>query len=187
MKQQPTLIFVRGLPGSGKSYLSDAIIAKIGHDKAVLVDPDAIDRENSGYIALSDSLSSEGLNPAIYPFRWLRKTACAGISSGKTVLWSQPFTNRGVFDRLVLFIKENSTYDGDLRVLLIEVEIDQTMAKQRIEQRIAAGGHGPSDMTFIRRASEYESFSGDYATLSVHGDSAINESVKDIMKALEQN
>jgi len=185
MKQQPVLLFIRGLPGSGKSYLSDALIENLGQDRTVLADPDAIDVENEDYVALSDNLSEEGLSPAIHPFRWLRQKACEGISSGKIVVWNQPFTDRGVFDRLILFIKANSTYDGELKVLIVEVEIDHDTAKKRIEDRITEGGHGPSSATFQRRIQEYRSFSDGYATLSIRGDSATEKSLLAVVEALE--
>jgi len=184
---KPLLIFVRGLPGSGKSYLSEALIDQVGASRTLLLDPDAIDTENAGYKLLANELIEQDLNPAILPFRWLRQSACKGVSNGKIVIWNQPFTIKGVFDRLIQFIKDTSTYDGDLRVLVVEIEIDPIEAKQRIDKRMEEGGHGPDDETFAKRVFEYESFSDSYDTVRINGSEEINASVQKILKKIKLN
>jgi predicted kinase len=177
---------IRGLPGSGKSYLAAALEEKLGKDQVVMLDPDALDTSDKAYLAFSDELTKEGLDKAIHPFRWSRKLACEGAVDGKIVMWNQPFTVQGIFDRLVAFIQAYADEHGvQLPVLLVEVEIDHDTAKKRIADRKQAGGHGPSEQTFARRVDEYTSYAKDYRTVVVDGQADIATSVSAVMKALE--
>lgn len=185
MNHKPLLIFVRGIPGSGKSFLSEALTKKIGLKNTVLLDPDAIDEKDPGYISLSKDLTQDGLPKTIHPFRWLRKSACEAISSGKTVIWNQPFTDLGVFSRLILFIEENSAHNSKLEILIIEVSIDQDTAKERIQSRIAKGGHGPSDSTFQKRVNGYETFSDSYQTIEINGNDTVELSVDKVLQKID--
>ncbi len=176
---------VRGLPGSGKSFLSEAVAKEIDPENVLILDPDTINLNNKTYQSFSSELTKEGLDEAIHPFRWSRKMACDAVVEGKIVIWNQPFTIRGIFDRLVLFIRNHAEENGiDLPVLLVEIDIDHDKAKRRIADRKQAGGHGPTDRTFARRADEYESFADDYETVTLHGENDINQSVKMVLDAL---
>lgn len=181
----PTLVMVRGLPGSGKSYLTDAVQKRIGKDVVVL-DPDAIDKSTKAYQDFVDEKTREGLDPKINPFRWLRKQAAEAVASGKIAIWNQPFTDRGIFDRLVIFLQSQAEEHGaKLPVLLVEVEIDHDEAKDRITKRKVAGGHGPSDNTFARRIDEYTSYADGYTAVRVHGKADIEESVDAVLEGLQ--
>lgn len=182
----PKLVMVRGLPGSGKSFISDILAKKIGTDVIVL-DPDRLNTEDPAFKELSRSLSEDGLDESIHPFRWLRKQACEGVVAGHTVIWNQPFTHSGVFERLVEFIRSYAAdHEVDVPVLLIEVEIDETTAKQRISDRKKAGGHGPVEAVFNKRAEEYESLAGRFHSVVVKGDSDIDETIDKILVKLQE-
>lgn len=182
----PTLIMIRGLPGSGKSYLAAELEKIIGQENVVMPDPDNVDKTNPEYLALSEQLSKEGLDEAIHPFRWSRKRACDAIEAGKIIMWNQPFTNRGIFDRLVAFLQAHAREHGiDLPVLLVEVEIDPSIAKQRITKRKQTGGHGPSDNTLNNRINDYESYADGYRTVKVDGQSDVSKSAAAVMQALQ--
>ena len=175
MNKKPLLVIVRGLPGSGKSYLSEAVSKKLDGLAVTLLDPDVIKTKSKEFLEFSQSLSEEGLAEAIHPFRWLRKNACDAITANKIVIWNQPFTIRGIFDRLLVFIMDNSEHDRELDILVVEISIDNTVALERIEKRKNEGGHGPSNDTFEKRVSEYESFSDSYDTLKLNGSDDIDE------------
>jgi predicted kinase len=181
----PTLIMIRGLPGSGKSYLARALENELGAEDVVILDPDTVDQADKAFMAFSDQLSKEGLDKAIHPFRWSRKMACDAVSDHKIIIWNQPFTNQGIFDRLVAFIKAYADdHDVPLPVLLVEVDIDHATAKARITKRKQAGGHGPSDETFARRVDEYTSYVDAYRTVIVNGADDVHASVGAVMAAL---
>lgn len=183
----PTLIMIRGLPGSGKSYLADALRKRLGLQNVFIADPDTADLTGEEYRLYSNELAKEGLDKAIHPFRWSRKLACDAISARKIVIWNQPFTIRGIFDRLVAFLQAYAhEHNIRLPVLLVEVEIDHAVAKERIAKRKQSGGHGPSAATMSRRIEEYESYTDDYLTISVHGSDEVASSVAAVMRALHE-
>lgn len=74
-----------------------------------------------------------------------------------------------------------------LPILLVEVEIDSTVAKKRVAERKQSGGHGPSDATFSRFVNDYKSFKNEgYKTVTVQGDDDIDDIVKQVMNALNE-
>lgn len=183
----PTLLMIRGLPGSGKTYLADRLVETLGDERVVVLDPDTVDLTAKDYLAFSAELEAEGLDKALHPFRWSRKLACEGVAAGNIVIWNQPFTIRGIFERLVAFIEADAKEHGiDLPVLVVEVEIDEATAKQRIVERKQAGGHGPSDGTFGRRVGEYESYVDGFETVVVQGRDDIAASLTAVMEKLGQ-
>lgn len=184
----PTLIMVRGLPGSGKSYVAAALTEALGKERVVTLDPDTIDLKNEEYLAFSDKLTKEGLDKKIHPFRWLRALACEGIKAGKIVIWNQPFTIRDIFNRLVAFLQNYAvTNDIPLTTLVVEVEVDHAVAKERVTKRKQAGGHGPSDNTFIRHVADYASYADQgHNTVVVNGENDLSESVDAIIHALRK-
>lgn len=186
MNNKATLLFIRGIPGSGKSFVSTRLVKSI--KGAVLLDPDAIDYENPDYIEFSKQLSKEGLDTAIHPFRWLRKQACEKATPGAVVIWNQPFTNRGVFDRLVVFIQnEAQKNDVDVQVLVLEVNTPAQLAYERIQARIATGGHGPTSETFKNRVENYASFEDGHTTLQLDGTQDIDILVQQIIDNLKSH
>lgn len=182
----PTLMFIRGMYGSGKSYLAEVLRQALGATQVMLLDPDAIDYDGQAYRALSKSLDAEGLDTTIHPFRFLRGQAYDGIATGKVVIWNQPFTNRGMFSRLVENLQAYALERGiRLPVLVVEVEIDPAVAKDRVAQRKQAGGHGPSDKTLAERIRGYESFASDgYTTVAVSGTDDVAVSVETVLQTL---
>ena len=185
--QQPLLVLIRGLPGSGKSYLAQALQPKLDAD-AVMLDPDATDYTSEAYQAHTTALTSEGVDPKLHPYRFLRAQAYQGIEMGKLIVWNQPFTNLEIFhkmlDRLKNYAAEHGTH---LNVLIVEVELDPTVAKQRVDQRKETGGHGPSDNTFQRFTGDYVSFADQgYPAITVYGNHDVRESVQAVLDALHQ-
>ncbi len=70
-------------------------------------------------------------------------------------------------------------------ILVVEVEVDRTIAKARVDTRKQQGGHGPSDNTFARFVNDYTSFKGhDYNTVTVNGEDDAALSVSTVMDVL---
>ena len=183
----PIMILIRGLPGSGKSYIAVELQKTIGINRVVMLDPDTIDFESQAYIAHTRALTQEGVDDSLHAYRFLRGQAYKGIADHKIIIWNQPFTNLEIFNKMVANFNiqavENHTH---LKILVIEVESDQSLAKERVTQRKQAGGHGPSDETFNRFKNDYQTFATEgYNTVLVHGNSDVNTSVDAVMNALK--
>lgn len=185
----PTLVIIRGLPGSGKSHLTkplqEAIEALIGKNVVVL-DPDATDYESPAYKAHTQKLTDEGVDPKLHAYRFLRSQAYAGIETNKVILWNQPFTNLEIFHKMISGLRAYAVdHNTELSLLVVEVEIDPARAKQRVDERIQAGGHGPSDDTFARFTSDYESFAPHgYDTVTVNGEEDVATTISSILNTL---
>lgn len=166
------LVFVRGLPGGGKSYISDRLEEKIGKEKVVKLDPDATDYSSEEYLAMCDELRSQGVDEKLYPYRFLRSQAFKGIEDGKVVLWNQAFTNPDTFKNVHNRFAEYATEKGiDLSIHIVEVEIDPELAKKRISERASSGGHDVPAERFAKFVEDYASFEGEgYNVVSVRGD-----------------
>ena len=184
----PTLILIRGVPGSGKTYFAAALQQAMGKDRVVLLDPDSTDYTSREYLDLSKSLTEQGVDAKFHPYRYVRGKAHAAIEAHKILVWNQPFTNLDGFNKTVINLQNHATEHGThLPLLVVEVEIDPATAKQRVTERKAQGGHGPSDTTFERFMNDYRSFSGEgYNTVVIHGKDDTAKSVATVQKALAQ-
>lgn len=182
----PVVIIVRGLPGSGKSYLAKELQKSI-ETPVVMLDPDATDYDSPEYKEHVRQQEAEGVDPKLHAYRFLRAQAYAGIAARKVVVWNQPFTNLEIFNKMTARLhdqaKEHNTH---LQILVVEVEIDPDTAKERIKARKQAGGHGPSDETFARFTRDYKSFAKDgYTTVTADGADSPAHSVSLVMQALQ--
>lgn len=186
--KHPTLLIVRGMPGGGKSFLATELLRSFGQEHVVMLDPDTIDFDSQAYKTHAEAQAAAGIDPKIFPFRYLKSQAFDGISSDKIIIWNQPFTNKGMFDRLVASLREHASEQGkELPVLLVEVEVDPATAKARVEQRIREGGHGPSDNTLNQRINDYVSYAGNgYQTVTIDGTDDIAASVAAVQAAMNR-
>jgi predicted ABC-type ATPase len=183
----PTLVIIRGIPGSGKSYLAAAIEKQIGPDQVVILDPDKIDKESSEYRQFSTNLTNEGVDAKFHPFRYLRQRGFDAILAHKTIMWNQAFIDLNGFqitvDRLQTFAKEQGL---DLPLLVVEVEISKDTARKRIDERVASGEHDVPDEALAGFVEKYESFADHgYTTVTVNGEDDVNQSAVKVLEALK--
>mgnify|MGYP000290362272 CR=1 FL=1 len=186
-QEYPTLIIVRGLPGSGKTYVAQKLIQEFARDEIIMLDPDVVDQKSSEYIAHVKQATADGVDPKLHLYRFLRAQAYHGIAACKTIVWNQPFTNLEIFNKMMANMQLQATeHNVDLKVLVVEVSTDPTVAKQRVDARKKSGGHGPSDATFDRFAHDYHSFAdAGYKTVSIDGVAAVEDSVVTVLAAIK--
>ncbi|CAN5123129.1 hypothetical protein BH09PAT3_BH09PAT3_5700 [soil metagenome] len=189
MTIHPIIILIRGLPGSGKSHLTqplaEAIEAVTGH-KVTMLDPDATDYESDAYIEHSRKLTEEGVDEKLHAYRFLRGQAYDTIAQHGVAIWNQPFTNLDIFNKMTSRFHEQAERAGTkVEIVVVEVEINPTVAKERVTKRKNSGGHGPSDATFERFVHDYTSFSPHgYNTVTVQGQDEVATSVTTILSKI---
>tara|TARA_B100001245_G_scaffold67143_1_gene46838 strand:- start:6009 stop:6629 length:621 start_codon:yes stop_codon:yes gene_type:complete len=189
-RKQPVLVIIRGIPGSGKSYLSLRLQAALGGSKDVeVLDPDAINQQSADYQELVAKLRSDTVDEKLYPYRYLRAKAYDAIEAGKILIWNQPFISfdgiTKTIERLMTHAKENGK---DLSVIVVEVELNKDLARARVADRKQQGGHGPSEGTLERFMRDYKSFAGNgYKTITVDGASDVSRSTEMILAAVQDS
>jgi len=184
----PTLILIRGIPGSGKSHLAVALEASLGKGNVLILDPDKIDLTSKAYADFSDTLTAEGVDQKFHPYRWSRSQAYEAITAHKIIIWNQAFTNLDGFNKTIVNLQTYASEHGThLPLLVVEVEIDPDTARSRVAARALKGGHNVPQEAFARFINEYRSFSEEgFNTVSVNGEDDASVSVASIKAALEK-
>lgn len=182
----PILILMRGLPGSGKSYLAQRLVDSLDKEKVIMLDPDATDYNSDEYKQHTKQLSEEGVDPKLHAYRFLRAKAYDGIANKKIIIWNQPFTNLEIFKKMIKRMEDHaSSHSVNLSIVIVEVKVDPTLAKERVAERKRQGGHGPSDDTFTRFLNDYSSFAHlGFETVQVRGDNDVETSVSSVLETL---
>ncbi|HEU4914284.1 MAG TPA: ATP-binding protein [Candidatus Saccharimonadales bacterium] len=185
---QPSLILIRGLPGSGKSSLASALADRLGRENVAILDPDHIDQDSAEYKSLCDQLTDEGVDPKFFPNRFLKAKGYQAIAANKVIIWNQAFTDFGGFSRSVASLQDYAAEHGtDLPALLVEVEIDPATAKERVRARSGRGGHSVPEDTFARFIADYQSFADKgHTAVIVNGNDSADASAATVLSALGQ-
>lgn len=187
LKKHPILIMMRGLPGSGKSFIARQVVERYGQINTVILDPDAIDFGSDDYAHFSEELSIQQVDSTLHPYRYLRAQAYKAIDEGKLIIWNQAFTNQELVHRTIINLQTHATEGGNgLDVLVVDVAIDPETAKERINSRVAAGGHAVNEEMFARFLNDYRSFQGyDYPYILLNGDAPVEASTTTLLEKIK--
>ncbi|MBH1980679.1 ATP-binding protein [Candidatus Saccharibacteria bacterium] len=189
MNTQPKLVIVRGVPGSGKSYIATMLAVELGRDMVCMLDPDTVDLDGDvKYLQLASQLASEGVDEKFHLYRYLRAQAYEAIEQGKILLWNQPFIDLKGFEITVNRLKDYAAEHGrELPVLVVEVQVPENTARARVKRRKQEGGHGPADEVLERFLREYRSFADNgYDTCLVDGEGDVTASVVQVVTRIDQ-
>lgn len=184
----PILIIVRGIPGGGKSYITKSLVDILGIHNTLILDPDQIDQKSAEYIEFSKELDHEGVDKKFHLYRFSRQQAYDAAVQKKITIWNQAFID---FNGLSLTIKRIEDvaleHHLTLKTLIVEVEIDPEVAKTRIADRKARGGHDVPDDALAHFVDQYKSFEGNgYPVVTVDGNGNVEQSVSSILISLEK-
>lgn len=184
----PVAVFIRGVPGSGKSYLAKRLQAAIPESQVVALDPDAIDYESDTYKKHVVAATAEGVDPALFAYRFLRAQAYQGVADHKIIIWNQPFTSLEIFNKMINRLQTcASEHHTSLQLIVVEVDVSKELAAERIEKRKLAGGHGPSSGRLDRFFDDYHSFADEgYEVIPVDGAADLEEPVRQIVKTIKE-
>lgn len=184
--QKPFLLIVRGIPGSGKSYLVRAIEQQLGAQNVVILDPDNIDQSSHKFQQFSQQLTAQGIANKFHAYRFLREQAYAAILANKIIIWNQAFIDFSGFEitvkRLQDFAAEHSI---QLPVLVAEVEIAEAVALQRVTARERKGKHIVPVDVLERFIQNYTSFAGKgYVTVTLNGEDPVDQKTAAVLTAM---
>jgi predicted ABC-type ATPase len=184
----PIAIFIRGVPGSGKTYLTAELLKSLADTQVVVIDPDLIDFSSRAYQEHAAVQRAEGVEEKLFPYRYLRAQAYQAIADHKIILWNQPFTDLDIFDKITTRLKECAdTHNTALPILVVEVETDHAVARQRVHERMDAGGHGPSENTLSRRMDEYDTAATrGYTVVTVAGQQDVSKSAAAVLATISE-
>ncbi|NMB92003.1 ATP-binding protein [candidate division WWE3 bacterium] len=166
MDKYPILIFVRGLPGSGKSSIS-LELSKFVNGK--IIDPDMLEAK------LPKSLRSERLRK----FRACVRKTKGYLKEGKNVIWCQPFRKPQNIELLVNMLERKSS-NTFLMDISIPLEVSWIRSK---------GNFHNERETFDDFVSKYSSIANSCTipVLKLNGEDKIASNVDKILAFIRYN
>lgn len=189
----PLFIFLRGLPGSGKSTLIKYLQNNSKYfDTTLFLDPDKVNSLDEKYINFCEDLNNKGIPQTVHKYRFMLKNTILSLTSGKNVIWDQPWTTlQGIDDTIYninYHLSEHITQGLILpRIGLIELAIPSIEAAQRVKDRKLKGGHGPTPNTFVNFINRYEPINNSLKIpiLRINGLLESNKSAQIVLKFLD--
>lgn len=174
---ESVVLFIRGLPGSGKSSVVENLKTKLP-ENTVYLDPDDIDFDSQEYLIHLAKMKADEVDPSLFIYRYLRQLAYNGVSNKQLVVWNQPFSNLEIFNKLTKRLQDHAKeVKVGLKIIVCELEIDKELALKRVRERVNSGGHGPSQARFEQFIKDYKSFANTgYNVITLDGSSSKNAS-----------
>lgn len=178
----PTLIIVRGYPGSGKSTLVQGLMTDF---QSSLVDPDMIDaKEFESYCAKRSLYDSKfiSLSATKKLYRYNTYQALKSLRNSLTTFWVQAWTSISGIEQTIENIMYLMPLNSPLAFVLVEVKVPFLIASARNTQRY---DNGIKRLLPIVHESSYymdqETYNGD--AFKLH---AVIDNTSDIKTGIEE-
>jgi hypothetical protein len=160
MAARTLLIFVRGLPGAGKSDLVDLLLKYPPLENGLRLDPDRIDLTDPKFTEFANDLPKE-IIPKRQIYRYLLRQAESALRQGQHVIWEQPWRlTWGLYvtiENLTYFLTgETDISKAPFRTVIVEVLIDPAVARGRVAERFAEGRHKLDEKVFEQFVGKLE-------------------------------
>lgn len=150
--KRPVLLIVRGIPGSGKSTLTDQLLKLPSLKDSLRLDPDLVDQNGDEFVKFCQSLPLElPIQKQIY--RFLLRKAEAALKEQRSVIWEQPWrTLKGLritLGNLAFFLTGNADISAaPFQTVIVEINISPQKARKRVASRFQRGEHRLRPETF---------------------------------------
>lgn len=168
-ENSPLFIIIRGIPGSGKTDLAEYVQTKWDTSNLVVLDPDYVNQTDPDFLSYrSDQLATDEIykkesfenDPQLIDklvvSRYLLNQAKEAISTGKSVIWNQPWSIKYNILWTINEIQLSASEQARVHPIIVELVIRESVARKRVESRKTRGGHGPSERTFLGMAQKHE-------------------------------
>jgi hypothetical protein len=181
-RSENLLVLVRGLPGAGKTKFSRKLTSRI--EESIHLNPDEIEK-NDEYRTFSKRLGQDGVSEVFHPYRYLRERAVDGLRKGGLIVWEQPWSSMEGINITVDHLRERVT--GEMRVLIVDVDIEPEEAWRRVKKRLESGGHGPDKQVFNRFVEDYCSAEElPYDHLSISGSGILDDQIERALESIDE-
>lgn len=181
-----TLLFMRGLPGSGKTLLAYGIRDRFPDKSVKIVDPDEIGHESQEYINFIDKLKSVNpdLEERFFPYRYLMAMAESSLADGGMVIWNQAFTNVNALNRTASKLK--NLIDNDIQIAILQIEVSPSVAWERVKDRMQKGGHGMNFETFSIFVQTFGTEEFEYPTINIQSEGLFEDILSEACNKLQE-
>ena len=123
------LIFIRGIPGAGKSRLAQHI-KNTGKNTYSIVEPESINLI---------STEKDPIKKKLFKYRVNLKSCIGYLEEDTNVIWAQPWTKISGINTTIDLVCE--TYSGPLEILVIDIAIDAEKGWERAQHKLKPDGY----------------------------------------------
>ncbi|MBN1162454.1 hypothetical protein JXA34_01780 [Patescibacteria group bacterium] len=162
---EPVTVFIRGLPGLGKSTLAHKLS---GITNFKIINPDDINTESSDYIEFAHSLNVKRLKNIKY--RYNLHQAINYLLNGINIIWEQPWRK---ISNISITI-ENIRNKTPTRYIILEFPLDIDKSWRERENRFS------SKQAFKKYVSKWQPLEENRNTVLVHENISISDLINRI-------
>jgi len=139
-RRKPLLLFVRGLPGSGKTTVTDTLAETPLLCDAEYLDPDRVNKKQEAYLRHVSKQPADLSNKTVL-YRFLLTKAIAALQTGRHVVWEQPWSWAEGIEITLAKIRNALGTIITVDPIIIELTVEFEKATERVSERYRQGEH----------------------------------------------